>query len=472
MAELRLPKSVEEALSEITSDPTMNDGVTAMLERAVEFETRMAAKLTGVYLNPFAVARFDAALDEAWAAGSVPKEAPEIVIGSGLHAAIYCAVRVRSGFPKPLVIDRAQRAGGAFAVSRFPSLFLNSRNRPGRLGIPGREEALNVIPAAPVQPADLSGAEYQTNTALAFSVRSSLALNARVVLGHKVMDADSNGVTLDDGRRISTTRVVWATGLGEPVLPPEADGERLIHYMDFLAMLDQPFPFRGLNRVAVVGAGDSGKTAIEALIGQGPSCRWSVPSLDYVERIDWYGVERRCRTKEGWEKNNRSRYAGIGRALPLADEEGEPTGPSRVTPLMDRAEAISVGFEGATVNGRVYDLVIWAGGFKNFDVEGMVEYTAGGRAVARMIEPNVFVVGPAAQLPPVEEADEAGSVPENSAALFRYADRTAAFAMGLPQFALIPPDPDPVPVASGEIPRPSMPQSVNITEEGVMYPGE
>src|SRR4051794_25722546 len=217
MADLGLPSRVEEALSEIAGDPTMNDGMEAVMERVVEFESRMAAKLTGAFLNPLALTHFDEALDELWAKGSTPTEASEIVIGSGLHAAIYCAVRVRQGFPKPLVIEAKTRAGGAFATSRLPSLFLNSRNRPGRLGIPGREEALNVIPAAPVQPADLSGAEYQTNTALAFSIRSSLALNARVVLGHKVMDADSNGVTLDDGRRISTTRVVWATGLGEPI---------------------------------------------------------------------------------------------------------------------------------------------------------------------------------------------------------------------------------------------------------------
>jgi hypothetical protein len=464
MADLRLPSRVEEALSEIAGDPTMNDGMEAVMERVVEFESRMAAKLTGVFLNPLALARYDEVLDELWANGSTPTEASEIVIGSGLHAAIYCAVRVRQGFPKPLVIEASPRAGGAFATTRLPSLFLNSRNRPGRLGIPGREEALNVIPAAPVQPADLSGAEYQTNTALAFSIRASLALNARIVCGRKVITADASGVVLDDGRRVKATRVIWATGLGEPSLPPEADGERVIHYMDFLAMLDRPFPFQGLRRVAVVGAGDSGKTAIEALIGQGPSTRWSVPSLDYVEKIDWYGVERRCCSKKGWEANNRSRYAGIGRALPLeADEEGELLTPSRVTPINGRAETLSVGFGGASINGVTYDLVVWAGGFDAMDIEGMVEYSTGGRAVARMSQPNVFVVGPAAQLPPVEEGDELGTVAENSAALFRYADRTAVFAAHLPQFAL-PAEPDP--------PPPPSITSVTMQGEPNQFPGE
>ena len=107
--------------------------------------------------------------------------------------------------------------------------------------------------------------------------------------------------------------------------------------------------------------------------------------------------------------------------------------------------------------------LIEAAGFDAMDIEGMVEYSTGGRAVARMSQPNVFVVGPAAQLPPVEEGNEIGTVAENSAALFRYADRTAVFAAHLPQFAL-PAEPDP--------PPPPIINSVSMQGEPNQFPGE
>lgn len=427
------PRRVREALSVIGQSVSMSDGIEAMSARAAEFATPFAAKLAGVFLNEEARLYFEECLDEMWATTPTPREAQEIVIGSGLHAAIYCAVRVASGFPKPLVIEAKERAGGTFAVSRNASFFLNSANRPGNLGIPGRAEALNIIPGAPVQPADLSSEEYQPNSSLAFSIRATLAMNAKVLVGRRVASADSTCVTLDDGRRIKATRVIYATGLGEPIVPPEADGKHLMSYMEFLAHLDQQFPLQGISTVAVVGAGDAGRTTIEALTGQGPRAPWSVASLDYVRQIDWYGVSAECISKDGWRENNRSRYGGIARLLPLT---GTGLKSARVKPITRRASESGIGFGGAYVDGARYDLVIWAAGFKPMNVEGTVEYKAGGRSIARMMESGLFVVGPAAQIDTATEANVPDKVPENSAAVFRYADRTAAFAMHLPQLAL------------------------------------
>lgn len=428
----RPPGRVSSVLTELATDPTTNDGMTAMMERASEFDSQLAAKLTGVALNPQARRRFEDTLDEMWATTGVPKESPEVIIGGGLHASIYAAVRVAQGHPKPLVLEAKDRAGGAFAVSRNDTFFLNSRNRPGELGTPGREEALNVLPGAPVQPADLSGQEYQPNSALAFSIRAALAMNAKVITGKRVTDANSTSVVLDDGKRVKTTRVIYATGLGEPRLPNEQDGKHLIDYMEFLAMLDKPFPFQGVKRVAVVGTGDSARTVIEALTGQGPNPGWTVASLDYIEQVDWYGLTAEQSTRQGWESCNRSRYKGIGRVLPR-----EFGGKAQVRPINERASNTAIGYDGAYVDGARYDLVIWAAGFDAMDVDGMVEYSTGGRPVARMLESGVFVVGPASQLSVQPETNEASTqIPENSAALFRYADRTAAFAMHLPSFSL------------------------------------
>lgn len=439
MPEQALPERLSAILAKIAGDRNMNDAVTAMMDRAQEFDTPLAAKLCGVALNPQAKSKWDDELDTMWSATVIPSRANEIVVGAGLHAAIYCSVRVAMGHPKPLVIEAKQRAGGTFAIARDAVFYLNSRNRPGNLGTPGRGEALNFLPGAPVQPSCLSGDDYQPNSALGFAVRAALAVNAKVVTGQRVVKADSTGVMLEGGKKIKATRVIYATGLGGPKLPDAADGKRLMSYLDFLGHMDQRFPLQGVKRVAVVGAGDSGRTVIEALVGQGPASRMSVAGLDFVEKIDWYGVPNSCRSPKRWSDNNRSRYKGISRVLATTNEEGEVVKPNRVTPFTTKAEKSGVGYDGAYIDGALYDLVIWAAGFDAMDVSQMVDYRAGGRIVAKMAESGLFVVGPAAQIVDDREANVPTTVPENTAAVFRYADRTAALASHLPEWEL-PPD--------------------------------
>jgi hypothetical protein len=313
------PRSVRDTLSLISKDPALNGGILAMKERKGEFSSPMAAKLSGVAQIPAARKEFDSTLDQMWQRNGNDKlpAASEVIVGAGLHAAIYSAVRVARGFEKPLVLEADKTVGGAFAVSKESAFYLNSRNRPGKLSVPGRDGALNVLPGGMIQPSDLSGDEYQRNTDLAFCIRTTLAMCAHVVPGRKVIGTDKYNAVLDGGDRVPYERLIYATGLGEAnmLIGSYADGQRVLTFPQFMGSLDTTFPLRGMKNVAVIGAGDSGRTVIEALCGQGPTSRWSVASLDWPDRIDWFGVPEDSLTRQGYEECNRSRYKGIGRLL-------------------------------------------------------------------------------------------------------------------------------------------------------------
>ena len=164
-----------------------------MMQRESEFPSPLQAKLTGIALDPNGREFADQVLDAYWSdeprqqdtLNSVALSSSsdrEVIIGSGFHAAVYAATRVLSGYPKPLVLERNERVGGTFAMTARPTFYLNSRNRPGRAGLAGDQgAALNYLPGAPIQAANVSMAEYQTNTDMAFVIRLALAQFADVV---------------------------------------------------------------------------------------------------------------------------------------------------------------------------------------------------------------------------------------------------------------------------------------------------
>jgi hypothetical protein len=213
--------------------------------------------------------------------------------------------------------------------------------------------------------------------------------------------------------------------------------------------LDGTFPLRGMNRVAVIGAGDSGRTAIEALTGQGPRTGWSVASLDYPEQIDWYGLADSIGssnvTRQSWENCNRSRYRGLGRLFPNADLDGNRQTPPRVR-ARERATSLAPGYESIYVNEEPYDAVIACTGFERTGdlLDGYARNPLnlgigpqGGRTVAvgfGTTGNQLFAIGPAARIS-VSDTERAlpalSAIPENSTSLFRYAARTAAFAQRL-----------------------------------------
>lgn len=434
----------------IAIDPALNEGILAMMGRKSEMRSPMTALLAGIAAIPAARRMWEDSLDEAWGKNRVSNATvyDEVVIGSGLTAAIYCASRVALGYPPPVILEAKPRAGGTFAVSHGPSFYLNSRNRPGGLSIPGNKGALNFLPGSVVQPSDLSAAEYQVNSDLAFVIRSVFALaGAKVVPNTRAegLYYDSRysrssfreyfaAMQLQDGRRIKAKRIIVATGIGTPYRR-WGSVPRLVNFEEFMASLDQPFPLRGMKRVAVIGSGDSGKCVIEALTGQGPAGHMSVASLDWPEEIVWFNQPSINRVD--FEACNRPRYKRIGTLL-----ESSPRG-RRVQARDIRVQYVDKGYESVFVNGEPFDLAIECTGFNADRAVGarVAEYDFYGDLARKMprsardVKDRIFFAGPVAQIP--RSAQEQMSVPlpsnestqkEALVAAYRYAGRTAMLA--------------------------------------------
>jgi hypothetical protein len=95
---------------------------------------------------------------------------------------------------------------------------------------------------------------------------------------------------------------------------------------------------------------------------------------------------------------------------------------------------VNGGLDGVMINGRMYDYVIWCVGYRNGSesLANLAPYTVSDRQVARKALDGIetYAIGPAAQLEMGSYETEAlpSAVPENTVALFRYADRTATLA--------------------------------------------
>lgn len=426
--------------------------VNALIERGEMPPLR--ALMAGLAMDKVGRPLFEDALDSyARAYEVLPAEWPEVIVGGGAHAAIWAATKNRGGFPngaKPLVLERFERFGGAFAVTQRPSFFLNSRNRPGPLGAVGTRDALNVIPGALMQPSDMSGSEYQSSADLGLVVRCTLALNA-VIRKAEVQEIARQGdrlVVITDRGTVRANRVVLATGLGRSLKFTGSlfDKERVLSFGMFMKRFDTSmFPLRGLGRVAVVGGGDSGRTVVEALAGYGPYLGGSVASLDYVPRIDWYGVGVDM-TKERWIECNRTRYKPLAALFP---NQAGTVQNARVTGL-NTARGLFRTPYGVQIDGRSYDTAILCMGSRRtlngrrmaIDESLVLSgYRAGsvddepekGALLGLVSDDKEFVViGPAADLPFETVADAEPRIEANKVALFRLAPRTVTLATMLP----------------------------------------
>jgi hypothetical protein len=405
--------------------------------------------MAGIGVQPEARQNIDAVMDREWSRTWTPPPTPipEVVIGAGPHALIYAAVRKSMGID--VVVLEKGKVGGSFACSQGDAFYLNSRNRPGVLGLPGENVGLNVLPGCPLQPSMIGGSEYQTNAELAWTIRMNfLALGIEVHTGYEVRDFEGDGTGDDtvylldctNDQVVKAKRVVVATGLGSSKVYYQTSSanvtkpDRLIDFPEFMSKMDTDFPLQGFNKVAVVGAGDSGKTAVEALIGQAPSIGMSVAMLDFPNRIDWYGVSSGT-SRQLWCEQNRGRYAGIGKAFGNGRRDENRLAGCNRAPVF-----VGPGFQSATIGPRSYDWVIncsgfdpsvpWLNGFA-FD-----SFTANGRAVAITTGAQVFKIGPAAGIAISDKDREIApvlvNIPENNTSLFRYAPLTATFAATLP----------------------------------------
>lgn len=452
--EVKSPK-VRGVAKQITADPALNEGVMAMMERAPEMRSPMTALLAGIAADAKARRLWEESLDAMWAEESddfVPKKTtyPEVFIGAGLTGAVYCATRAMMGMPVPMVLEVEERAGGSFAVSRSATFYLNSRNRPGGLGIPGSQGSLNFLPNAPIQPSELGFEEYQVNADVAYAIRAAYALmDAKVITKTSVYDLvvkpdskkSGNCVEVQTNRgRITASRVVVGTGIGQPRVDWFA-GERLLSFKQFMRRLDQPFPFRDMGRVAVIGAGDSGKVVIEALTGQGPARHMSVAALDYPRDIVWYGQQSLDRGT--FENCNRPRYKRLGT---LFSQTGYRS--SRVKPISAKVGYVEEGYDCVLVDGQPYDLAINCTGYEpSSSVLGLSlddqyfwmnenETDYYGRFMPDDYgDPLIYFAGPAAKLPRSDaerratpDAGTTAQQREQQVAAWRYTGRTAMLA--------------------------------------------
>ncbi|MDG4795409.1 hypothetical protein [Micromonospora sp. WMMD1082] len=436
---------IQALLAAVALRPAAAEGMRAIMQRQSEFPSTTQAQLTGIALDPYGRESADQFLDTYWSdeqrqhdiarASSTERE---VVIGSGFHAATYAAVRVLSGYPKPLVLERHQRVGGTFALTARPTFWLNSRNRAGGAGTAGDQGAsLNYLPGAPIQAADLSMIEYQPNTDMAFVIRLALAQYADVLTNANVssVGAAGTGATIEiDGRApLLAGRVIDARGVGDPK-PDGANGTTILTFGQFMQRMAGMWPLRGLRRVAVVGGGDSAKCAVESLLGLAPPPFMASAALDQVDRIDWY-AEDLPTTCEQWQTDMRGRYQGAGRYL-----RPDRRGVQRLTVLSRRVRPIALPAAGL-IDGRTYDLVIVCTGNRETPIDGLElasfdDYrTPDGNAIARTHDTlPAFRVGPHARLPftATERADGVADIAPNAVSMFRTAPKTAALAATLP----------------------------------------
>jgi len=445
-----------EAVSRFGRGPILREGMAAAKKRRADFSNDLEMYLTGLGIDPGTRRYADDLLDQYWAKQRTPllrrlkgpgqQTKREVIIGSGFHAAAYAAVRVASGFPRPIVVDQAERAGGIFAMTRRPLFYLNSSNRPGGPGFVQDFGAQpNYLPGAPVQPSNLSSAEFETNADMAWVIRMTLAQNAEVLTGFKI-DNFRSGFFGErpmligaDGSEILVARVIDARGLGAPRDLGAANGTTVLTFPQFMERMDQPWPLRGVQRVAVIGDGDAARVSVEQLVGVGPQVNLAMAN-DRVELIDWYGKQLPS-TPSDWRNVERTRYLPIAKFL-----SNGKVGTRKVRVFNRRVRAVALPDQ-ALVQGRSYDLVVLAtgwspstrppnlGGFS----EDLVTYSVGDLEVGRVGPSNdtvaqVFRVGPHARLGfnRYEEADDLDRK-TNEISMSRLGPKTAALAASLPE---------------------------------------
>ena len=436
---------IESILTAVAVKQAASETMQALLQRASEFANPLAARLTGIALDPPVRKLADQLLDDYWAdparrqnlltTGSADRE---VIIGSGFHAAVYACVRVLSGYPKPLVVERQPRAGGTFAMTAQPTFYLNSRNRAGNAGLAGDQRAnLNFLPGAPIQAANISMAEYQTNTDMALIIRLALAQFADVVTDTEVLAVSpaASGVEIALPQRpaVPAGRVIDARGLGDPTDQSVANGTTILTFGQFMQRMATAWPLRGVHRVAVLGGGDSAKCAVESCLGIAPQPPVAAAALDSIDQIDWYATDLPD-TCGQWQSTMRGRYQAIGRYL-----RPDRSGIRRLSVLTRRPRPIALPGS-ALIDGRTYDLAILCTGNQETSLPGLDatsfdEYRQPGTPVVarKHYELPAFRVGPHARLPFTSEELEDGiaDIPGNAVSMFRTAPKTAALAATL-----------------------------------------
>jgi hypothetical protein len=262
---------------------------------------------------------------------------------------------------------------------------------------------------------------------------------------------------------VECARIIDARGMGdENGLSPAggqrpADGERVLTFGQLMARTDGDFPFRGMERVALVGDGNSAMCAAEALMGIGPlAAGMRSAMLDGYPRIDWYAPKLPADAL-AWRATRPGRYQRLSSYLPTVitdefeyyDDGSEEVNTVRyrsdryhdITVIAERGAVTRAGDE-VYVNGRAYTHAVLCTGMTLPPLAGaeggrVLSTTSSGSgvALARKLMPRVYAVGPAAGLDFDRRDTEAGVTvnPASKVAMFRLAGKTAQLAGQLPE---------------------------------------
>jgi len=451
---------IRSVISEIKDRRRMSEGIEACATRRGDFASEAEMELTGAAMVPEARRMLNDKLTAYWNQGYTGNLSDalanardrEVIIGAGFHAAVYCANRAAMGFPRPIVLESGtgEQVGGAFAMSLEPVFRLNSRNRPGSAGLPDQDKALNYLPGGLLQPSMVTSEEYPTNADMALVIRLALAQFADVVTGTRVTeiqpvtgDAPSPiRVITEDGTDRLFGRVLDARGLGTENGEQGANGVTVITFGQLMQRMGSMFPLRGMKQVAVIGSGDSGKCAVESMLGIAPG-NTSAIGLDYVERVDWYTSGRiNGRTCSEYRDSQRGRYLRIAQYL-----EGNVSNPRTRLRVMDALGTPSPLPDSVIVNDRTYDMAMLCTGSKRKDISDTLGYFGvkprgarpGATFLGTMAAPFAsYRLGPCADLgfSDTEFSSGVAEIPANRVAMFRLAPRTAALAAMLPGVGL------------------------------------
>lgn len=427
---------IANAIRDVMDRKRMRRGMDLMAMRESDFRSRLEMQLAGMAYEPSSRDLLDDALTSAFETGvpGLRKDSfraggylssefrdRECIVGGGYAAAVYAAVRVRMGFPKPIVLEAspAAQVGGTFAWFNGR---LNSGNRPGSFGSP-RDPAssVNYLPGGILQPAMVPGGDFHYGKDIALCIRLALAQFADVVPDCTVTGLDNAGFDIENGGRVLLSggtgydfrRVLDARGLGNPRFTDESD--RMMSFVTFSRKMGEAWALKGVRRAAVIGNGKSALCAAEDLLG----ITRSVSYLDRVEQVDLYAPGLPVRYK-GFRKEVRVRY------LALAREIGK-----RLDIYNVRAEPMP-SYGGVTIGGTTYDMCVMATGFEQ-DTDRPF-FFSDYKDIARRANPlEVYQIGVRSRLPFSRQeidqglADEA----ENKDAMFRYGPRIAALAATL-----------------------------------------
>lgn len=439
---------IQSVIDKVIDRKRLSAGIDACETRRGDFANIREMQLTGLAMIPEARQLMSDTLTETWGNStgrSFPESATvrqrEVVIGSGFSAAVYCANRVKMGFPKPLVLEQhsADRVGGAFAMSLNPVFRLNSRSRPGTVGLPDQDKALNYLPGGLLQPAMVSSEEYPTNADMAWLIRLTLAQYAVVYPDVTVTGIAPHGEKIEiklttSAGEITPGRLLDARGTGTEFAEKEANGTTILTFSQFMARMGGMFPLRGMQQFAIVGGGNSGLCTAESALGIAPG-HTSAIGLDYVRRVDLYAPRIDGRSCDDFRQAQRGRYIRLAQYL-----AGNVSNPSTRLQVLRQSGYATPMPDGALVNDRTYDMAVLATGSALTSLNDPFSYRpvrrrpADSTLAVKAVPFECYRIGVAAGIEFSEAEISSGIAdnPANQVAMFRNGPRIAALAAMLP----------------------------------------